>query len=99
MTFKDAVELSLVLSTRKGYPATIFRLMWKADPSMHMLEGMVKQGSIQTGLTRLANLGLLKHSVEQIVIDYSTNREAVTAAQWRLKLVQAQRKNKSNRPT
>jgi hypothetical protein len=99
MTFKDAIELSLVKSTAKGYPATIFRLMWRADPSMTMLEGMVKSGSIQTGLTRLCDLDLLQHSVEQVVIDYSSNREAVQAAKWRLKLVQARRKNKSNRPT
>jgi hypothetical protein len=99
MSYKDAIELSLVKSAEHGYAATIFRVMWRADPSMNMLEGMVKSGSIQTGLKRLAELNLLQHSVEQVVIDYSTNQEVIAAAKWRLMMVKARMKNKSNRPT
>ena len=92
MTYTQAIEESLAVSLRHGYPAPIFRQMWRADPSMRMLENMMKQPDIQTGLKRMAELGLLKHSVEQVVIDYSLNREAVVAAEWRLRMVKQQRR-------
>ena len=89
MTFQEAIEISLVKSLEKGYPAPLFRRMWKADPSMYMLENMMRAPDIQTGLHKLAELRLLRYSVEQVVIDYSTNREAIQAAQWRLRMVKA----------
>ena len=57
MTFKDAIEQALQVSAEHGYHPTRFIQMWQRNPTMHMLEQMCIAGDIQTGFSRLAELG------------------------------------------
>lgn len=84
---KQIVEHGIRVCIENGYVPTRFMEMWRADPTLSMLERMVITGDIQTGLSRLAELDLLDYSVEQMVIDHSNNRSIIAAAVWRLEQV------------
>jgi hypothetical protein len=84
MSVQKSVTSLIRVAAEHGYHPTRFIKMWDATPTISTLEKMVITGDIQTGFSKLAELGLLDYSVEKIVIDHSSNRSVIAAAKWRL---------------
>jgi hypothetical protein len=83
------IDEAIRLSKAKGYNPTIFQGMRHDQGTLAAIEKLVQSGEIQSGFSRLNDLGLLAWSIESAVIKFPDEftRNTRQCAEWRLEQV------------
>jgi hypothetical protein len=94
MTQSDPLEAfideSLRRSSKKDYPATVFRRMRRDYGTVAAIERLVVDGEIQSGFKALVSLGMRDWTIEAAVLKFPArfNKSAVECAEFRLRVAQ-----------
>ena len=85
-TLDEFVDELIRLSNQAGYDPKAFRQMRARLGTVEAIKRLVIAGEIQSGFTRLKELGLLEWSLEAAVLKFPTEftSEYEEAAKWRL---------------
>jgi hypothetical protein len=86
------IDEAIHLSKAKNYYLTIFQGMRHDQGTLAAIEKLVQSGEVQSGFTRLKELGLLAWSIESAVTKFPDEftPNARECAEWRLKQVEAE---------
>jgi hypothetical protein len=88
------VDEGIRLSKQRGYHPHIFERMRHQHGTIRAIEKLVSSGDLQSGFTRMADIGLLDWSIEEAVVRFSDEfaKEALECATWRLQQVRSHRR-------
>lgn len=83
------IDETIRLSGQKGYHPTIFIDMRRRHRTIPAIKRLVESGDVQSGFTRLKELGLLEWTIEAAVLKFPEEFPASTreCAEFRLQLV------------
>ena len=87
---KSFIDDSLQRSSKKGYPATVFRRMRRYHGTVEAIERLVPTGDIQSGFKQLVKLGMRDWTIEAAVLKFPGrfSKSAVECAEFRLRVAQ-----------
>jgi len=94
MTQSDPLEAfideSLRRSSKKEYPATVFRRMRRDYGTVQAIERLVIDGDVQSGFKALLKLGMRDWTIEAAVLKFPDrfSKSAVECAEFRLRVAQ-----------
>ena len=87
VALESFIDETIRLAGLKGYHPTTFITMRDRHGTAPAISKLVVSGDIQSGFTRLQQLGLLDWTIETAVTKFpgEFNREVLEAAEWRLR--------------
>lgn len=85
------VDEGIRLGRKSGYSPTVFEGMRKRHGTLGAINRLVVSGDIQSGFTRMKDLGLLEWTIEAAVMLFPDefSKEVREAAEWRLSQARA----------
>jgi hypothetical protein len=83
------IDETIRVSNEHGYHPTTFQRMRRDYGTIGAIERLVQSGDIQSGFTRLYDLGLVRWSIESAVTKFpgEFSRNAIKCSEWRLQQV------------
>jgi hypothetical protein len=84
------IDKAIEFAKERKYNPTIFQGMRRQYGTLNAIEKLVQSGEVQSGFTRLKQLGLLEWSIESAVTKFPAefSHDARECAEWRLRQVQ-----------
>jgi hypothetical protein len=91
LRFEERLRIAIARSRAIGYPPNIFEGILNSLGGVKAAKMLVKDGNFQTGFIKVAKMGRLDLSVEQIMLEPEFeplfSQEDLAAARWRLEQV------------
>lgn len=96
--FEAFIDEGIRLSRQNGYHPTVFIGMRERHGTVPAISQLVVSGDIQSGFTRMRQLGLLDRTIEAAVTKFPDefSREVREAAEWRLRQAREGDQNAKN---